>query len=810
MTAAAARRKGWRGLGTLLLLAAALTLGAVLRFTGQDWDAGRYLHPDERFFAQVQSAVDPPAGLGDYLDTAHSPLNPNNRGHGFYVYGDLPLVVVQLLGTWLAAPGNDVDVRLLGVPLGTDYAVVYRLGRAVSALCDLLAVLLLFAVGARLYGRGAGLLAAALYAGAALPIQQAHYFTVDAMANLFVVASLWLAARAATEARWTDDVLFGLALGAGLACKLSVFPIAALLGIGVVLRLAAQGQRLRAAALAAPARRSQLAQIAVRAAISFNVAGLTALLAFRLLQPYAFAPPYSGPSSLAPSANVLRTTLNVLAPRLNPRWLDQMERARRQQIGDDDSPPNHQWATRTPFVFPWRNVVQFGLGWPLGVVAWLGWAWALVEGLRGRAESWRHVLPVAWIGLYFAWFGAGWVLTTRYFLPLVPALCLTAAWALVRCAAPQLDAARPGAARPSAWRRRLGAVAIAAVLLSTWAWGFAYTRIYTRPHTRIAASRWLYTHLAPKLALAIDGDGGAWQQPVGLPVTPPAQEPDRDAPEPPVTIVRPDAPLTARFRVARGGHLTAVRLADVRGLAGAPPPALAIALRPLDAPPAVPVGCAPNDAGGAACAFDRLPLDAGREYELRITAAAPARLAGTAIANEGSWDDALPLPLPEIDPSAAGFASYAMEIAWEDDALKRRRLRHVLDRVDYLVISSNRFTGSLPRNPRRWPMTVDYYRALFSGGLGFELVQEFTSPPALGAWTFDDQDAEEALTVYDHPRVLIFRKTAAYDSERTAAILGRAELTAVMRQRAVDVIDTPADLSDHDDTATPRHDAARP
>ncbi|HSP98491.1 MAG TPA: glycosyltransferase family 39 protein [Candidatus Dormibacteraeota bacterium] len=742
--------------------------------------------------AMVHNAVALPASLNEYLDTGRSPLNPNNRGFGFYVYGDLPLTIVQLLGRWAARPDTHLDAWIAGVELGTDYGVVYRLGRIVSALCDCLTLVLLYLVGARLYGRAVGLLAAALYAAAVLPIQQAHFFTVDAMANLFVVAALWLAARAAVRARWADDVLFGLALAAGLACKLSVFPIAALLAISVVLRFAAHAQVVRDEALPPEQRRRRTAQLAVRALLSLNVVVLTAVLAFRLLQPYAFVPSYGGPTV---SPDAWQVASNVVAPHLNPRWLDQMAKSRLQQVGADDAPPNHQWATRTPFAFPWLNLVQYGLGWPLGLAGWLGWLWALGEGLRGRAESWRHVLPVAWIALCFGWFGAGWVLTMRYFLPLVPALCLTAAWALVRIAAPQWDASFPAAAAAPAWRRAAGGLASALVLVPTYAWALAFTSIYTRPHTRIAASRWLYDTLPWKVALHIEDDHGRTSmRPVGLPAS--AQpEAAPDAPEPPVTLVGPQAATSTRFRAAGDGVLRSVALADVRPLDGAQLARVAVTVVAIDGGGEARADCEPERGPGVVCRFAAaVPLAAGREYELRLDSDRTARVAGTALATEGSWDDGLPLSLPDITPADADFTTYGLEMAWEDDATKRRRMVHVLDRVDYVVMSSNRFVGSLPRNPRRWPMTIDYYRALFSGALGFELVAEFASPPRLGSWSVDDQDAEEAFTVYDHPRVLIFRKTAAYDPARTAAILGQADLSAVVRKPAIDVQESPAQI----------------
>jgi hypothetical protein len=811
-----------RGVPTFIVLAAILAVAAYLRTVGLDWDEGRRLHPDERFLCMVENALEPVSSLREYLDTAHSPLNPNNRGFGFFVYGHFPIIVIQYLGRWFDAPNNQLDQKLFGVDLGSQYDRVYLLGRGVSAVCDVAVTLLVFLIGARIYGRAIGLLAALLYAGAVLPIQQAHFFTVDAMASAFVALAFWSAVRATARAHWLDDVLFGFALGAGLACKVSIFPVIVLVVLAVIVRHSAQRTAQRIGLISDDVQRTRAeAALAVRSAISFTVVVLVSVLTFRLLQPYAFIPPFAARDAALPatrSGGIIARTLDVVGPRLNPLWMEQMSKARAQQVGDDDSPPNHQWAARTPLLFSGRNLVEFGLGWPFGVAALLGWLGALIEGLRGRGESWRHVLPAAWIGFFFAWFGSGWVMSMRYLLPLYPVLALSAAWLLIRIAAPQWDASLTNTERPSPGRQTLGIVLIALTLAGTFAWAVAFTGIYRRPHTRIAASRWMYENIPADVTLTIASSATTYTHEIGLPDAnlEAAIADQRSAPVGPRSIIAPNAATTVKFTVPRSGQLTRMRINDVRSSdpqaqagrltveLGGEDPNDVVATCTVDA-----LFPSADNQGPSIHSCDVAPsaLAAGRTYVLRARSTVPLMLSGTPVANEGDWDDALPIPLPEFEPVYGRYRTYGLNLVWEDDNVKRRRLQHILDRTEYLTISSNRFYASLPRNPRRWPMTIEYYRALFSGELGFELVADFNSTPTIAGLRFNDQSAEEAFTVYDHPRVLIFRKRDAYDSAKTAVILQRADLMLVKRLRADQIRDRVVPLALPALRATPTTDA---
>ncbi|MEJ7838133.1 MAG: DUF2298 domain-containing protein, partial [Thermomicrobiales bacterium] len=144
---------------------------------------------------------------------------------------------------------------------------------------------------------------------------------------------------------------------------------------------------------------------------------------------------------------------------------------------------------------------------------------------------------------------------------------------------------------------------------------------------------------------------------------------------------------------------------------------------------------------------------------------------GSVITSE-HWDDGLPLRIPGEDQGL--FVGVQLELYHADDELKLATMVNQLDRADYVITSSNRVYGSTERIPERYPMTIAYYDALFDGSLGFELIETFEHPPELLGITLDDEWAEESLTVYDHPKVMIFQKTEAWSPNATFLMLDEA------------------------------------
>ncbi len=482
-----------------ILLIVVLAFGAYFRFTGQNWDDYTHLHPDERFLTTVTEAIGGPLkqphpdnqaevdqrntclqrypnsnGAADSIfDTLCSPWYPKNVGDSLYVYGELPLYVVKFAAQITADNTGDTNWM--------HYNGAELVGRSVSAVSDLIGIFFLFLIGRKLYNKWIGLLAAALMAAAVFPIQLSHYWTTDGFSNLPTIIAFWFAVRIMDKARWRDFLGFGLSMGAALASRINLLP---LFGVGV---LAAIVYALPAFDMAIIG--SERARLLRRAILGCVLATVVTAVSFRILMPHAFTggPGITGFFNIAPYGP----------------WLDDMRQASAFSAGAVDFPPNHQWASRTPYLFPWRNMVLWGMGLPLGLMAWFGWAWAGVQILRARTQWTRHILPFTWILVYFGYMGRQWVMTMRYLFPLYPFLILLGAWALFEILT---RAVRWMRRNPVIFRRAMafgGVALLIVVLLATYLWATMFVSIYQRQLTRVEASRWILRNLPGPLSTTV-------------------------------------------------------------------------------------------------------------------------------------------------------------------------------------------------------------------------------------------------------------------------------------------------------------------
>ncbi|MEX1018795.1 MAG: DUF2298 domain-containing protein, partial [Litorilinea sp.] len=154
------------------------------------------------------------------------------------------------------------------------------------------------------------------------------------------------------------------------------------------------------------------------------------------------------------------------------------------------------------------------------------------------------------------------------------------------------------------------------------------------------------------------------------------------------------------------------------------------------------------------------------------------------------WDDPLPVRALPDDPQTNLGSAGLRNIDWgpyeEDTAEKYAILRERLREADYVAYSSKRIYGSVDNLPQRYPMTLRYYAGMWDGSLGFEVVADVTAPPRLFGREFDDRDADESWSLYDHPRVTIFRKVRSLSDAEFDAYFARAWEDAVPYYRGED------------------------
>lgn len=122
------------------------------------------------------------------------------------------------------------------------------------------------------------------------------------------------------------------------------------------------------------------------------------------------------------------------------------------------------------------------------------------------------------------------------------------------------------------------------------------------------------------------------------------------------------------------------------------------------------------------------------------------------------WDDGLPLSIR--DKNSSLYEPLSLPIYNKDESAKWQIFNELLGQADYYILSSNRGWGSIPY-AKQYPMMGKFYNDLFNEKLGFVKVAEFTSYPSLSylgiPFELNDDKADETFTVYDHPKVLIFK-----------------------------------------------------
>jgi hypothetical protein len=511
---------------TLLLI---LLLAAGLRLTAVDWDGYNHYHPDERYILWVATTIEWPSDWATAFDPAQSTFNPYHwppdgasagiqveRGRPrSFAYGHLPLYL-GVAATRIAEALSPAALRILPEewPLARDIfngagriemKHMTAVTRALTGLVDLATVLLVYLLGRQLFGRHVGLLAAAFLAFNVMHVQLARFFAVDPYMSFFVVAAvLCLVLYVQVRRNQVEGAVVGqipaspYLFGAAVAIGLAVGSKFAAILLFLPLLLAVILDRRRSG-------RQQVGLLLGAAAV--------ALLAFSLTNPFALLDRSCRPRT-APGSRIDPERLPAFAR--YSCFLENISGQGSMVRGDFVPPFARQYIGTTAYLYPAEMQLRWGMGLPLGFLAFAGLAWATLLPLHDLRRRWlglpilsrralpEHLVVLAWVVPFFLTTAAFQVKFMRYLQPVVPFLMIYAAALLLAWV-------------PERWRRLAAAVALLPVAL----YALAFVNMYAATHPWTNASLWLYDQ-APRGATIL---GERWDDP--LPMHLPPHTPDQ-------------------------------------------------------------------------------------------------------------------------------------------------------------------------------------------------------------------------------------------------------------------------------------------
>lgn len=490
-----------------VLLTLILLVAAILRLSHVDWDDYNHYHPDERYITWVGTSIEWPTDWRVALRPHESSFNPfywpaNASSEGLdleqdeprrFAYGHLPLYLgvaathlAGSVGSFLAPLLPDEWLLTQDILNGAgwiEFRHIAAVGRVLAALFDVAAVGLVFFLGRWLFGPAAGLLGAALLAINVMHVQLAHFFTVDPFLTFFAVLVIALLVLA-TRPRLGEKGRAAVILAAGASIGLAV------------------GSKFTGALLMLPLATASLLQLQWsfgRRVAVLALATVLGLLVFAVTNPFAIL------DASCDGGEALQIGSIAVPERLqNSCYLQNVVGQGMMVRGSRDVPYVRQYAGTAPYLYFIEMQLRWGMGPLLGLVSFVGFAWAIWRAGRAFFQWWRKGRPraalqavtsaevgrfpltlgelivLSWTVPFFLTTGALAVKFMRYVQPLTPFLMLYAA-ALVL------------SIRIKIVRRALTIL----LLVLTGLYALAFLAIYRQPHPWIAASQWLYEQAEP-------------------------------------------------------------------------------------------------------------------------------------------------------------------------------------------------------------------------------------------------------------------------------------------------------------------------
>lgn len=154
--------------------------------------------------------------------------------------------------------------------------------------------------------------------------------------------------------------------------------------------------------------------------------------------------------------------------KLNSLLLANWQQLKTMSVPSLGFPPSVQWIHITPYLFPLENFLYWGMGLPLGIIALAALVFCLFRCFRHP----QAMLAMLWIFILFVYQASQPSPAMRYFYPLYPFLTIFIGMFLHQILS-------------------INKFLLISILALISIWPLSFISIYSRPHSRVAATNWI-------------------------------------------------------------------------------------------------------------------------------------------------------------------------------------------------------------------------------------------------------------------------------------------------------------------------------
>jgi hypothetical protein len=353
---------------------------------------------------------------------------------------------------------NSLDMRYVGRPL--------------AALADVGSVAMVFILGRKFYGNGVGLLAAGLTALSVIHIQNSHFFRPETFSVFFTLLSFWAMWQMVERKDLKYSAILGLTLGLAIAPKMSLLPILAPMLLVYWYRVLDEVDGYRS---------DITLELVQRIFMHALLAGGIAAGIFFLTSPYVLLDAGAFWGDLGAQTRMARNA---------GMW-----------------PFTIQYIDTPSFIYQIKQSTVWGLGIPLGVVAWASIPFtAAIAAFRTETRR-ADLFVLAWVVPGFVFLETFEVHFLRYVFPLMPVMIIMGSRMLLW----MVTAYRPRDTH-LVWKisdpaRFMPGIAVGVAVFVVGATAFyalAFQQVYAKDHPAVTASEWINDNIPNGTAIVSD------------------------------------------------------------------------------------------------------------------------------------------------------------------------------------------------------------------------------------------------------------------------------------------------------------------